>query len=219
MRLLLAEDDSLLGDGIRTGLSQEGYTVDWVQDGLAADIALKTESYELMVLDLGLPKMTGIEILKKLRLRKDDLPVLILTARDTVDDRVEGLDAGADDYLIKPFDLDELTARLRALLRRHGGRASSEIIHEDIVLDPASHAVSKEGQPVEISPREFSILHMLLEKKGKVLSRARLEESLYSWGDEIGSNAIEVHIHHLRKKLGQKLIRTIRGVGYIIDEQ
>lgn len=217
MRLLLAEDDTLLGDGIRTGLNQEGYTVDWVQDGLAADIALKTESYELMVLDLGLPKMTGIEVLKKLRMRKDDLPVLILTARDTVDDRVEGLDAGADDYLIKPFDLDELAARLRALLRRHSGRASSEIVHGDIILDPASHAVSQNGEPVEISPREFAILHMLLEKKGKVLSRARLEESLYSWEEEIGSNAIEVHIHHLRKKLGQKLIRTIRGVGYIID--
>ncbi|MCK5639303.1 MAG: response regulator [Gammaproteobacteria bacterium] len=217
MRLLLAEDDTLLGDGIRTGLSQEGYTVDWVQDGLAADIALKTETYELMVLDLGLPKMTGIDVLKKLRVRKDDLPVLILTARDTVDDRVEGLDAGADDYLIKPFDLDELTARLRALIRRHGGRASSEIIHQNIVLDPASHAVSLDGQPVELSPREFALLHMLLEKKGKVLSRARLEESMYSWENDIGSNAIEVHIHHLRKKLGQKLIRTIRGVGYIID--
>lgn len=217
MRLLLAEDDTLLGDGIRTGLSQEGYTVDWVQDGLAADVALKTESYELMVLDLGLPKMTGIDVLKKLRVRKDDLPVLILTARDTVDDRVEGLDAGADDYLIKPFDLDELTARLRALIRRHGGRASSEIIHQNIVLDPASHAVSLDGQPVELSPREFALLHMLLEKKGKVLSRARLEESMYSWENDIGSNAIEVHIHHLRKKLGQKLIRTIRGVGYIID--
>lgn len=217
MRLLLAEDDALLGDGIRAGLNQEGYTVDWVQDGLAADISLKTESYELMVLDLGLPKMSGIEVLKKLRLRKDDLPVLILTARDTVNDRVEGLDAGADDYLIKPFDLDELAARLRALLRRRSGRVSSELIHGDIILDPASHAVSQNGQPIELSPREFALLHMLLEKKGKVLSRARLEESMYSWESDIGSNAIEVHIHHLRKKLGQKLVRTIRGVGYIID--
>lgn len=217
MRLLLAEDDALLGDGIRAGLNQEGYTVDWVQDGLAADISLKTESYELMVLDLGLPKMSGIEVLKKLRLRKDDLPVLILTARDTVNDRVEGLDAGADDYLIKPFDLDELAARLRALLRRRSGRVSSELIHGDIILDPASHAVSQDGQPIELSPREFALLHMLLEKKGKVLSRARLEESMYSWESDIGSNAIEVHIHHLRKKLGQKLVRTIRGVGYIID--
>ena len=217
MRLLLAEDDALLGDGIRAGLNQEGYTVDWVQDGLAADISLKTESYELMVLDLGLPKMSGIEVLKKLRLRKDDLPVLILTARDTVNDRVEGLDAGADDYLIKPFDLDELAARLRALLRRNSGRVSSELIQGDIILDPASHAVSQKGLPVELSPREFALLHMLLEKKGKVLSRARLEESMYSWESDIGSNAIEVHIHHLRKKLGQKLIRTIRGVGYIID--
>lgn len=217
MRLLLVEDDTLLGDGIRAGLTQEGYTVDWLRDGEAADNALKSEHFDLMVLDLGLPRRSGPEVLKALRGRGSALPVLILTARDTVADRVAGLDAGADDYLIKPFALDELTARLRALLRRQSGRAVNTIAHGDIVLDPAAHAVSQEGKPVELSPREFAVLQLLLEQRGKVLSKARLEESLYAWGEEVESNAIEVYVHHLRKKLGADLIRTIRGVGYVID--
>ncbi len=217
MRLLLVEDDALLGDGIRAGLTQEGYTVDWLRDGEAADNALKSEHFDLMVLDLGLPRRSGPEVLKALRGRGSALPVLILTARDTVADRVAGLDAGADDYLIKPFALDELTARLRALLRRQSGRAVNTIGHGAIVLDPAAHAVSRDGKPVELSPREFAVLQLLLEQRGKVLSKARLEESLYAWGDEVESNAIEVYVHHLRKKLGAELIRTIRGVGYVID--
>lgn len=217
MRLLLVEDDTLLGDGIRAGLTQEGYTVDWLRDGEAADGALKSEHFDLMVLDLGLPRRSGLEVLKSLRGRGTELPVLILTARDTVADRVAGLDAGADDYLIKPFALDELTARLRALLRRHSGRAVNTISHGDIVLDPAAHAVNQSGKPIELSPREFAVLQLLLEQRGKVLSKARLEESLYAWGEEVESNAIEVYVHHLRKKLGAELIRTIRGVGYVID--
>ncbi len=217
MRLLLVEDDPLLGDGIRAGLGQDDYTVDWFKDGHSAEAALKSEHYDLMVLDLGLPDISGLEVLKQLRARGNDLPVLILTARDAVSDRVVGLDSGADDYMVKPFDLDELTARLRALLRRHSGRAQSEIRHGDIVLDPAAHRVTQAGKLIDISPREYAVLHMLLENEGKVMSRSRLEDGLYSWDGEVESNAIEVYIHHLRKKLGSALIRTIRGVGYIID--
>lgn len=217
MRLLLVEDDPLIGDGIRAGLSHDDYTVDWFRDGRSAEAVLKSEQYDLMVLDLGLPDKSGLEILKQLRARGNDLPVLILTARDAISDRVAGLDSGADDYMIKPFDLDELSARLRALLRRHSGRARSEIRHGDIILDPAAHSVTMAGRSVDISPREYAVLHLLLENEGKVMSRSRLEDGLYSWGGEVESNAIEVYIHHLRKKLGASLIRTIRGVGYIID--
>jgi len=217
MRLLLVEDDPLLGDGIRAGLGQDDYTVDWFKDGRSAEAVLKSEHYDLMVLDLGLPDKSGLEVLKQLRARGNDLPVLILTARDAISDRVAGLDSGADDYMVKPFDLDELSARLRALLRRHSGRAHSEIRHGDITLDPAAHSVSLAGKNVDISPREYAVLHLLLENEGKVLSRSRLEDGLYSWDGEVESNAIEVYIHHLRKKLGTSLIRTIRGVGYIID--
>lgn len=217
MRLLLVEDDPLLGDGIRAGLCQEDYTVDWFKVGRDAEAALKSEHYDLMILDLGLPDISGIALLKQLRNRGNDLPVLILTARDAIQDRVAGLDSGADDYMVKPFDLDELSARLRALLRRHSGRASSEIRHGNLLLDPAAHSVTLDEKPIDISPREYAVLHLLLENTGKVMSRARLEEGLYSWGEEVESNAIEVYIHHLRKKLGASLIRTIRGVGYIID--
>lgn len=217
MRLLLVEDDTLLGDGIRAGLAQDGYAVDWVEDGDAAELALKTSEYELLVLDLGLPKRSGLEVLKQLRAEGNDIPVLILTARDTVEDRVLGLDTGADDYLTKPFDLGELSARIRALLRRRGGRATPIISHKGLTMDPASHEVVVDGKAVDISPREFTILQLLLENRGKVLSRSRLEEGLYAWNDEVESNTVEVHIHHLRKKLGADLIRTIRGVGYIID--
>jgi two-component system, OmpR family, response regulator QseB len=217
MRLLLVEDDPLIGDGIRAGLRQEDYSVDWFTEARTAEMALQTEQYDLMILDLGLPDKSGLEILKHLRTKASDLPVLILTARDAVSDRVAGLDSGADDYMLKPFDLDELSARLRALLRRSSGRASSEIVHGDITLDPAAHSVSKDGTTIDISPREYAVLHLLLSNTGKVMSRSRLEEGLYSWDGEVESNAIEVYVHHLRKKLGAELIRTIRGVGYIID--
>lgn len=218
MRLLLVEDDPLLGDGIRVGLQQSGFVVDWVKDGQAAKLALEAEAYALLVLDLGLPRLSGTELLKWLRATNNDAPVLILTARDTVADRVGGLDAGADDYLIKPFDLDELSARIRALLRRAGGRATPLIVHGQLEIDPASRQVTLAGKPVELSPREYAILLALLEGAGRALSREQLEQGLYGWGDEVESNAVEVHIHHLRKKLGAELIRTIRGVGYLVDK-
>ena len=219
MRILLVEDDELLGNGLQVGLQQSGYAADWVKDGQAAELFLGAGTYDLMILDIGLPKRSGLEVLRTLRNGGSDLPVLILTARDTVEDKVAGLDSGADDYLVKPFDLDELTARIRALLRRRSGRAEPVIRHRDIVLDPASHVVTRAGQPVELPPREFAVLLQLLEHRGRVLSRAQLEQNLYSWKDEVDSNAVEVHIHHLRKKFGAELIRTIRGVGYVIDKE
>jgi DNA-binding response OmpR family regulator len=218
MRVLLVEDDALLGDGIRVGLKQAGFAVDWVRDGHAAKLALETEEYTLLVLDLGLPQLSGMELLKWLRARGIKLPVLILTARDTVADRVAGLDSGADDYLIKPFDLDELIARLRALLRRSGGLAEPVLRHGGIELDPAAHQVCKDGQAVELSAREFTLLHELLLHAGRVQSREQLEQRLYGWGEEVESNSVEVHVHHLRRKLGTELIRTLRGVGYVIDK-
>lgn len=218
MRVLLVEDDNLLGDGIRTGLQQAGYTVDWLTDGSQADAALRSEDFDLVVLDIGLPRRSGLEILKELRDRGSNVPVLLLTARDTIDDRVRGLDTGADDYLVKPFDLDELTARLRALLRRSKGRGAPQLVHGHLVLDPASHTVTQNDQPVELPPREFALLQLLLENTGKVQSRHRLEEALYGWTQDVDSNVVEVHVHHLRKKLGSALIRTVRGVGYVIDK-
>lgn len=219
MRVLLAEDDNLLGDGVRAGLKQAGFAVDWVQDGQAAKLALETEEYALMVLDLGLPKLSGTDVLKWLRGINSTLPVLVLTARDTVVDRVIGLNAGADDYLIKPFDLDELIARLNALLRRSAGQVTLTLQHGEIELTPSSHQVSKHGQIVELSAREFTLLHELLLHIGRVQSREQLEQHLYGWGEEVESNSVEVHIHHLRKKLGSGLIRTLRGVGYVIDKE
>jgi len=218
MRVLLIEDDALLGDGIRAGLKQAGFAVDWSQDGHAAKLALETEDYAIAVLDLGLPRLSGMELLKWLRGRGSKLPVLILTARDTVADRVSGLDTGADDYLVKPFDLDELISRLRALLRRSSGQAAPTLNHGDIELDPAAHQVRKDGQLVELSGREFALLHELLLHAGRVQSREQLEQRLYGWGEEVESNSVEVHIHYLRKKLGAGLIRTMRGVGYVIDK-
>jgi len=218
MRLLLVEDDALLGDGVRTGLKQAGFAVDWTQDGQAAKLALETEEYALMVLDLGLPKLSGIDLLTWLRGINLTLPVLILTARDTIADRVNGLNTGADDYLIKPFDLDELIARLNALLRRSAGQVTLTLRHGDIELTPSTHLVSKKGQIVELSAREFTLLHELLLHVGRVQSREQLEQHLYGWGEEVESNSVEVHIHHLRKKLGTELIRTLRGVGYVIDK-
>jgi DNA-binding response OmpR family regulator len=218
MKLLLVEDDALLGDGVRAGLKQAGFAVDWVQDGLAAKVALDSEDYDLLVLDLGLPKLSGMELLKSVRAKRASLPVLILTARDTVADRVAGLNAGADDYLVKPFDLDELIARLNALLRRSAGQVELTLQHGAIELTPASHQVRLAGTDVSMSAREFSLLHTLLLHAGRVHSREQLEQTLYGWGEEVESNAVEVHVHHLRKKLGSDLIRTLRGVGYVIDK-
>lgn len=217
MRLLLIEDDEILGDGVRAGVMQGGFAVDWVRDGRDALVALDTAEYDAIILDLGLPHVGGMDILSGLRRKGVTTPVLILTARDTVRDRVAGLDSGADDYLVKPFDLGELQARLRALLRRKGGRAVPLLRHGAVVLDPAAHRVTVSGADVELSPREFAILQELLEHEGMVLSREQLEERLYGWDDELASNAIEVHIHHLRRKLGPELIRTVRGVGYSIS--
>ncbi|MHB0971678.1 MAG: response regulator [Thermoanaerobaculia bacterium] len=220
MRILLIEDDELLGDGVRAGLSQGGFAVDWVRSGSDAVAAIETSTYDAIVLDLGLPEIPGLEILARLRASGSTTPVLILTARDTVRDRVTGLDSGADDYLVKPFDLGELLARMRALLRRgSGGRAEPAIRHGALVADPAAHSVTLAGAPVDLSPREFAILIELLEHAGRVLSRERLEESLYGWDDELASNAIEVHVHHLRRKLGAELIRTVRGAGYMIPRE
>jgi two-component system response regulator QseB len=218
MRILLVEDDELLGDGLRTGLIQYGYAVDWLKDGMSADQALKTENFDLVVLDLGLPKLSGINVIQNLRARGQTMPVLILTARESVEDRVKGLDSGADDYLTKPFDLDELCARLRALQRRFSSRAEPLLVHENISLDPASHTVTLNNETVNVSRREFALLHKLLENSGRVLSREHLTQSLYGWGEDVDSNALEVHIHNLRKKFGQTFIRTIRGIGYMIDK-
>jgi DNA-binding response OmpR family regulator len=217
MRLLLVEDDEILGDGLTAGLKMEGYAVDWLTNGKLADEALKVNTYELIVLDLNLPDMNGLEILRALRSRKDETPVLVLTAKDTIPDRILGLDSGADDFVIKPFDLNEVCARLRALARRNEGRGAPKIEHRGIVLDPASHQVTFNDEKVDLSQKEFEILSFLMGNIGKVVSRARLEESLYSWDSDIESNTVEVHIHYLRKKLGPSIIRTVRGVGYIID--
>lgn len=218
MRALLVEDDKLLGDGIRNGLRQSGYGVDWLEDGISASQALQYETFDIIILDIGLPGEDGLKVLQKLRNSGKDTPVIILTARDGVSDRVLGLDSGADDYLVKPFDLNELTARMRALTRRHSGRTEPNIHHANITLEPASHRVLVDGNNVPLSSSEYNILYSLLENRGKVLSRSRLEEILYGWDIDTEGNSLEVFIHHLRKKLGSKLIRTIRGVGYIIEE-
>ncbi|MDM8564370.1 response regulator [Candidatus Halobeggiatoa sp. HSG11] len=217
MRLLLIEDDIQLGDGIKTGLKQANFTIDWVTDGESGEHALKVEEYEALILDLTLPKIDGLQILKNLRKHGNKIPVLILTARDSINDKVLGLNSGADDYLVKPFDLDELTARLRALCRRQTGRVSPYIEYGNLRLDPTTYTLTQNGKAIILSQREFSILQTLLENIGKVLSRSYLEDNLYGWDELVESNAIEVHIHHLRKKLDKKLIRTIRGVGYVIS--
>jgi len=214
MRLLLVEDDPMIGEAIRAGLKRDGFAVDWVHEAAAAARALGSEPFEVVLLDLGLPGGDGLGFLRTLRARGQSLPVLIITARDAIADRVAGLDAGADDYLTKPFDLDELAARLRALLRRKSGRTSPQIEHLGVVLDPAAHRVTRDGVEVALSPREFALLQLLLERPGTILSRAQLEERLYGWGEEVESNAIEVHVHGLRRKLGAQFILTVRGVGY-----
>lgn len=216
MRILLAEDDTLLGDGLRAGLRQAGFLVDWVRDGLAAERELRAQPYAAAVLDLGLPGMDGLDVLASVRRAGISLPVLVLTARDAVPDRIKGLDTGADDYVVKPVDLDELAARLRALVRRAHGQPQELLQVQDVRLDPAARTVQRAGQPVALSTREFDLLHALLLNAGRVLSREQLEQHLYSWGQEVDSNAVEVHIHHLRKKLGAALIQTVRGVGYLL---
>jgi two-component system response regulator QseB len=214
MRILLVEDDPMIGESVVSGLASEGHAVDWVRDGVAAEAAVATTPYALVLLDLGLPRRDGVEVLKDLRARKLDLPVLVMTARDTVRDRVAGLDAGADDYLVKPFDLDELSARVRALLRRASGRAEPLVERGSLVLNPATHEVRWQGEALDVSGREFALLAALAERHGAVVSRAQLEEKLYGWNESIGSNAVEVHIHNLRRKLGEDAIRTVRGLGY-----
>ena len=218
MRVLLAEDDAMIGAAVQDRLRGQGLAVDWVRDGRAAETALTGDVYDLLLLDLGLPGREGLAVLRGLRGRGSTLPVVIITARDAVDDRVAGLDAGADDYVVKPFDLKELEARLRAVLRRRAGRASSVIEHGRLTLDLSSHELRRDGVAVPVSPREFALLHALLERPGRILSRAQLEERLYGWGEEVGSNVVEVHIHSLRRKLGADLIRNVRGVGYRIPE-
>jgi two-component system response regulator QseB len=216
MRVLLAEDDPMIGASVRQGLSQDGFTVDWVEDGRAAELALADGVHDALLLDLGLPKRAGLEVLGAMRRRGDARPVLILTARDAIADRVAGLDAGADDYMVKPFELDELAARLRALLRRSSGRAVPVLTHGEVELDPAAHEVRRNGEPVVLSAREFALLEALLARPGAILSRVQLEEKLYGWTDPVESNAVEVHIHALRRKLGADFIRNVRGVGWMV---
>jgi two-component system OmpR family response regulator/two-component system response regulator QseB len=218
MRILLAEDDALLGDGLRAGLRQAGFQVDWVRTGDAAERELRAEPYEAAVLDLGLPLKDGLDVLASVRKAGVKLPVLVLTARDAVAQRVRGLDSGADDYVVKPVDLAELAARLRALIRRAHGESQECLRVGGVALDPVARAVTRAGVPVALSMREFDLLHALMLQAGRVLSREQLERQLYPWGQEVDSNAIEVHIHHLRRKLGPELIQTVRGVGYVLRE-
>lgn len=216
MRILVAEDDPLLGEGIQAGLGMAGYVVDWARDGQEAMLALRNEKYAACVLDISMPKMDGLTVLAKLRSAGSNIPVLILTARDTQQDKIKGLDTGADDYLIKPFDLNELQARMRALLRRAAGSASSVFSYAGVQLDPATRRVTLDGTHISVSAKEYALLYDLISHPNHIRSRSDLEQSLYGWGDEVESNAVEVHIHHLRKKLGPDLISTVRGMGYIM---
>lgn len=218
MRLLLVEDDELLGDAVKAGLTQFGYVVDWLKDGEAARAAMRSESFELIILDLGLPKLSGLSFLQAIRHDGNATPVIILTARETVEDRIKGLDSGADDYMTKPFDLNELSARVRALVRRSQGRADSVLQYRNITLDPAAHSVYVDDILVNVPRREFALLQKLLENSGQVLSREQLMQSIYGWDEDVDSNALEVHIHNLRKKLNANFIRTIRGIGYMVEK-
>src|SRR5258708_3786380 len=214
MRVLVVEDDAMIGRAVVAGLQAQGFAVDWVRDGGEAELALAHAVYDVALLDLGLPRRDGLEVLKGVRRARNDLPVLIITARDSVADRIAGLDGGADDYLVKPFDLDELLARTRAVMRRHGGRAQSEITYGALTLDPVQRRVRFRGAEIELSAREFAVLEALMKEPGAVVSRDRLESAVYGWGEEIGSNSIVVHLHHLRPKLSPQLIPHVRGVGY-----
>jgi two-component system OmpR family response regulator/two-component system response regulator QseB len=223
MRLLLVEDDRMIGSTLRQALRLEGYAVDWVYDTAAAAATLASERFDLVLLDLGLPPSprhaSGLDVLRELRARHDSTPVIVLTARDALEDRVAGLDAGADDYLVKPFELDELNARIRAVLRRHAGRAAPKLEHEGVTLDPATRQVTRDGEPVLLSAREFALLEALMQRPGAILSRAQLEDRLYGWGEEIESNAVSVYIHQLRRKLGADFIQNMRGVGYFLGKR
>jgi len=218
MRILLVEDDPMIGKTLQKALQQDGYAVDRVADGEAARAAIAGagDGYALVLLDLGLPRKGGLELLRELRREGNRMRVLVVTARDAVADRVAGLDAGADDYLTKPFSLDELAARMRALLRRDVAREDNVLRHGDLALDTVTHAVTKGGRPVDVSAREFALLAALLQRPGAALSKAQLEERIYRWGEEVESNAVEVHVHNLRRKLGSETIRTLRGVGYAL---
>ncbi len=216
MRILVVEDDALLGDALRSGLGQRGFDVDWVTDGIAAGLAMRGESYAAVVLDLGLPRLDGLRVLAAERAAGSMLPMLVLTARDAVEDRVRGFDTGADDYVVKPVDLDELAARLRALVRRSRGEPAPILAVGELRLDPAGRTLTFRGAPVELQAREFNLLQEFLLNAGRVLSREQLEGRLYAWGEEVGSNAVEVHVHHLRRKLAPEVIRTVRGVGYVL---
>ncbi len=217
MRLLVVEDDPMIGESIQRGLKKTGLAVDWVQDGKSAELALENGVYDMMILDLGLPRKGGLELLSQLRERGNEIPVLIVTARDTVDDRVAGLNCGADDYLVKPFDFNELNARVNAVMRRRTGRGNPVMIYGALTLDPIAHQATLRGQPVVLSAKEFALLRALMAVPGAVLSRAELEEALYGWDEEVGSNAVEVHIHNLRNKLGSHAILNIRGAGYRVS--
>ncbi|MDY3114922.1 MAG: response regulator [Sutterella sp.] len=217
MRILVVEDDDMIGESVVSFLESEGYAVDWVTDGRAALLALKTTPFSLAILDLGLPGKDGLQVLKEMRSDHNTTPVLVTTARDTVDDRIKGLDNGADDYLVKPYDLDELVARVRALIRRSAGRADPVIERGELRIAPATREVTFRGEPVILSSKEYALLAALAERDGVVWSRSQLEERLYNWDNTVGSNAIEVHIHHLRKKLCDSAIKTVRGVGYLLE--
>ncbi len=218
MRLLLVEDDELLGDAVKTGLNQSDYIVEWLKDGESAKSALRTDDFDLIILDLGLPKLSGLRLLQIIRGLGNKTPVLILTARESIENRIQGLDSGADDYMIKPFDLNELVARIRALIRRSQGRADTVIQYKNIVLDPSAHTVTLDNEPINVPRREFALLQKLLENCGHALSREQLMQSLYGWDEDVDSNALEVHIHNLRKKLNANFIRTIRGIGYMAEK-
>src|SRR5512135_2008242 len=216
MRLLLVEDDRMIGESLRKALRGSGYAVDWVRDGRAADATLANERFALVLLDLGLPQLDGMEVLRAMRARADRTPVIVLTARDAVASRVLGLDAGADDYIVKPFELDELLARMRAVVRRQTGRAEPGLEVDGVTLDPATRQVTLNGAPVVLSAREYAVLEALMMRPGAILSRAQLEDRLYGWGEELESNAISVYVHQLRRKLGEGFIRTVRGIGYYV---
>jgi two-component system response regulator QseB len=218
MRVLLVEDDQMIAEAVRTALEQDGYVVDCVHDGAAAAAAIESSTFDLVLLDLGLPKREGLQVLREARARGDATPIIIITARDEVQSRVAGLDAGADDYVVKPFDLEELAARMRSVLRRRAGRGDPVIEHRGIRLNPVTHEVTRDGKAVTLSAREYAVLEALLQRPGAVLSRAQLEDRLYGWGGEIESNAIEVYVHALRRKLGTDSIRTLRGVGYCVPK-
>jgi two-component system OmpR family response regulator len=219
MRLLLVEDDAMIGEAVLDALRAEHYAVDWVRDGVMAEAALKSESYDLVLLDLGLPKRDGLEVLRSLRSRRETVPALVATARDAIGDRIAGLDAGADDYVVKPYDTDELLARIRALIRRSAGRAEPVFSHKGVTLNPATREAAVQGEAVSLSAREWAVLEPMLQRPGVVFSRSQLEEKLYGWKDEISSNAVEVYVHGLRKKLGSELIQTVRGLGYVVSRQ